>query len=286
MYDLSGQTIVITGANSGIGKETARELGRMGARIVLVCRTKERGEEALKELSLENPGRFDLLIADLSSLKNIESLAETLKKNYPKIDVLLHNAGVFFEKRVESVDGIEMTLAVNHVAVFHLTMLMLEHLKAGGSSRIIIVSSEAHLKGQVNLEDLEFKKRKFRLLEAYGQSKLLNVLFMKELNRKIKGSGLTINCVHPGVVGTNIVAANSGPFLKLVWKFGSLFMLTASQGARTSIKVAADPSLKDITDKYFEKEKISKYNRIADDEKLAKDVWRATENILQALLDK
>lgn len=243
MENLTGKTMVITGANSGIGKETARELGKRGAKVILVCRNKQKGEEALKELDAGSPGRFDLVLADLSSLKSVETLAETLKANYPKIDVLLHNAGVFFPDHQLSPDGIEMTMAVNHVGVFHLTMLMLDHMKKSAPARIIIVASEAHRKAKIDMNDLQFNNRNFKLLHAYGQSKLMNLLFMRELHKKLEGTGVTINCLHPGVVGTNIVSANSGPLLKTVWAVGSFFMMTPAKGALTSIRCAADPTL-------------------------------------------
>lgn len=282
MNNLTGKTMVITGANSGIGKETARELGKMGAKIVLVCRNKQKGEEALKELERDAPGKFDLIIADMASLKSVEGLAEKLKTTYPKIDVLLHNAGVFFQDHQLSPDGIEMTMAVNHIGVFHLTMLMLDHMKNSAPSRIIIVASEAHRKAKIDLSDLQFNNRNFKLLHAYGQSKLMNLLFMRELDKKLAGTGVTINCLHPGVVGTNIVAANSGLFLKTVWAVGSKFMMTPAKGALTSIRCASDPALEKVSNKYFEKENISdRINPLSTDQKLAADLWVATEKLIR-----
>ncbi len=277
-----GKTVVITGANSGIGKETAREISRMGARVVMVCRSLERGEAARQEIFDETKVPLDLLIADMSNLKSVQNLSQELMTKYPRIDVLLHNAGTFFDRRVDSVDGIEMTLATNHVGVFHLTNLMLSHLKKSAPARIIIVSSEAHLNAKVNINDLEFKKSGFILLQAYSQSKLLNLLYMRELEKKLAGTGVTVNCVHPGVVATNIVKANSGPLLKFVFSAVSPFILSPKKGARTSIKVATDPALEKVTGKYFEKEKVSKYNKLADDNGLAQKVWEVTEALIQS----
>jgi NAD(P)-dependent dehydrogenase (short-subunit alcohol dehydrogenase family) len=272
---LTGKTVVITGANSGIGKETARALGQLGAKVILVCRNEERGKAALSEL--KTAGHFELIIADLSSLKAVETLARTLNERFPKIDVLLHNAGVFYENLAHSKENIEMTLAVNHASVFHLTNLLLPRLKASAPSRIVIVSSALHKKGKGHFE----RKGRYNGMKAYNESKLLNLLFMKELAKKLEGTGVTINCVHPGVVATNI-ANNSGFLYKLGAKLITPFILTPEQGARTSVKVASDPKLSNVTGKYFEKETIARHNPLADDEKLARTAWEMTEKLIAA----
>jgi NAD(P)-dependent dehydrogenase (short-subunit alcohol dehydrogenase family) len=270
---LSGKTVVITGANSGIGKESARALGKLGAKVILVCRNEEKGKAALSEL--KTAGNFELVIADLSSLKSVETLAQTLLERCPKIDVLLHNAGVFYKSLSHSKENIEMTLAVNHGSVFHLTNLLLPRLKASAPSRIVIVSSALHKKGKGHFE----RKSGYNGMKAYNESKLLNLLFMKELVKKLEGTGVTINCVHPGVVATNI-ANNSGLLYKLGAKLISPFILTPEQGARTSVKVASDPALSNVTGKYFEKETIARHNPLADDEKLARSAWEMTERLI------
>ncbi len=276
---MNGKTVIITGANSGIGKETALALGKKGAKVVLVCRNKERGEKALAELSAAVPGKFDLLLADIGSLSEVKKLAEKIKSQYPKIDVLLHNAGVFYQTHTLSPDKIEMTLAVNHVGVFHLTNLLLDTLKQSAPSRIVIVSSALHKKGKgVMMKE----GMMYNPMKAYNESKLLNLLFMRVLSKKLAGSNVTINCVHPGVVATNIGSANTGLLFRLGAKIISPFLLTPEKGALTSIKVASDPALEKVTDKYFEKEDIAKYNRLADDEKLAQDMWAMTEKLIAA----
>ncbi len=277
MISLTGKTIIITGANSGIGKETALALGKIGAKIILVCRNKDRGTKALEDLNKLVPGHFELLIADMGSLRDVESLAAKIKTLYPNIDVLLHNAGVFYQDYKLSPDNIEMTLAVNHVGVFHLTNLLLENLKQSAPSRIVIVSSALHKKGKGRMLSAG---KKYNAMKAYNESKLLNLLFMKSLSKKLSGINVTVNCVHPGVVATNIGSANTGFFLRMGAKIISPFLLTPEKGALTSIKVASDPALEKITGEYFEKEKVSKYNKLADDANLAEDMWAMTEKLV------
>ncbi|MES2525961.1 MAG: SDR family oxidoreductase [Bdellovibrionota bacterium] len=280
MNHMTGKTVVITGANSGIGKETALALGKMGAKVVLVCRNTDRGTKALAELNKLVPGKFELLIADIGSLKDVEALAQKIKTQYPKLDVLLHNAGVFYQDYTLSPDGIEMTLAVNHVGVFHLTNLLTDHLKKSSPSRIVIVSSALHKKGKGKILS---SGKKYNAMKAYNESKLLNLLYMRVLHEKLAGSNVTINCVHPGVVATNIGSANTNLLFKIGSKIISPFLLTPAQGALTSIKVASDPTLEKISDKYFVKEEIADYNRLADDKKLALDMWALTENLIRKL---
>lgn len=277
--DLSGKTIIVTGANSGIGRETARGLAKRGAHVVLVCRSGERGRACLTELSFEHPDKFELIIADLSELKEVERLAKILLERFPKIDVLVHNAGVFYEKETRTSDNLEMTLAVNHVSVFHLTTLLLERLKQSSPSRIVIVSSALHKKGKGR-----FWKEGVRYngMKAYNESKLLNLLFMKELAKKLQGTNVTINCVHPGVVATNIVG-NSGLLYRLGARLITPFLLTPEQGAKTSIHVASHPELTQVSGKYFEKEKVSRHNPLADDEKLATEMWKKTQELIDSV---
>jgi NAD(P)-dependent dehydrogenase (short-subunit alcohol dehydrogenase family) len=279
---MNGKTVIITGANSGIGKETARELARKGARVVLVCRHPERGESALRELSQELPGQFDLLIADLSSLKAIETLAGQLLERYPRIDVLLHNAGVYFENFTESPDGIEMTLAVNHLAVFHLTNLLIERLKQSAPSRIVIVSSGMHMVGRIQLDDLEYRRRGFSATATYASSKLLNIFFMKELQRQLLGTGVTVNCLHPGVVATNIFNSNSRVMTKFISGLVKPFMLSPARGARTSIMVASDPRWEGVSGKYFRGSRASFARPGSDNPELARQIWEASEALIKS----
>jgi NAD(P)-dependent dehydrogenase (short-subunit alcohol dehydrogenase family) len=283
--NLSGKIIIITGANSGIGKETARGLAKLGARVVMVCRNPEKAKQSFTELDTEFPGKFDLLFADISSLKSIEKLALEIQAKYPRIDVLLHNAGIFNPKRVESIDGIEATLATNHIGVVHLTELILPLMIKSSPSRIVITSSATHLKARLDINDLECKTGNFLLRDAYGQSKLLNLLYMRELQKRLNGTGVTVNCLHPGVVSTNIGSSGSGGiFFKLVWAIArkTPFFITPEEGAKTSIYLASEPSLEKVTGKYFSRSKPAKFNKLANDPKIIEVAWKATAAILAA----
>ncbi len=281
--NLKGKIIIITGANSGIGLESARGLAKLGAKIVMVCRNPDKAKQSFSVLDAEYPGKFDLLLADISSLKSIEKLALEIEEKYPRVDVLLHNAGIFNAKRVESVDGIEATLATNHIGVVHLTELLLPLLKASAPSRIVITSSLTHLKAKLDLDDLESKTGNFLLRDAYGQSKLLNLLYMRELQERLNDTDVTVNCLHPGVVSTNIGSSGSGGiFFKLIWALArrTPFFISAEEGAKTSILLASDPSLEKVTGKYFSNCKPAKYNKLVDNPEIIHDAWIATTSIM------
>jgi NAD(P)-dependent dehydrogenase (short-subunit alcohol dehydrogenase family) len=214
LKDMSGTVCTVTGANSGIGKATATELARLGARVVMVCRDEGRGREARAEIQAAartaHPSRgdtVDLHIADLSVQEEVYHLGETLRADYDRLDVLVNNAGVFLESQEETVDRVEATIATNHLAPFLLTHLVLPRLRetAGrtGKARIITVSSEAHRGASMNFEDLNAGEG-YNPLQAYAQSKLANILFTHELSRRLQDEGVVANAVHPGVVDTNI----------------------------------------------------------------------------------
>jgi len=203
---------LITGATSGIGKATAMGLASMGASVVMVGRDRGRGEAALAEIKTKSANAsVDLMLADLSSQEEIRRLAHEFKDTYPRLDVLINNAGVIRSKRVTTADGIEMTFAVNHLAPFLLTDLLLDVLKASAPSRIVNVASGEQRNGTIDFDDLQGENG-YKGAKAYGQSKLATVLFTYELARRIEGTGVTANCVHPGVVGTNLGSGVSGVF--------------------------------------------------------------------------
>src|SRR5271155_4595310 len=210
---MSGKTCIVTGANSGIGKETALGLAQMGARVVMVCRNAEKGEAALEEVRRESgSSQVDLLIADMSSQASVRALADQIQRKYPRLDVLVNNAGGSASAATLSVDGIEMTLATNHLGPALLTLLLLDLLKASAPSRIVNVSSsEAQSPARLEMDDLQFQRRKYSATAAYAQSKLLMNTFTFELARRLAGTGVTANCLHPGVVATNIWNADPQP---------------------------------------------------------------------------
>src|SRR5262249_10320507 len=200
---MKGKTCVVTGANSGIGKETALGLARVGARVVMVCRNQQKGEQAMAEIRREAGSQLlDLLIADMSSLESVRALAAELQQRYQRLDVLINNAGAAVPRRTLSADGIAMTVAGNHLGPALLTLLLLDLLKSSEPSRIVNVSSEAHRSARLDMNDLQFQTRKYSPIGAYGQSKLLMNAFTFELARRLEETDVTANCLHPGVVAT------------------------------------------------------------------------------------
>lgn len=268
---LEGRTVVITGANSGIGKETALALARMKADVVMVCRSKEKGEAAQREVATKTGnGSVDLLLCDLSSLAEVRRLAAEVAGRYGKLHVLINNAGLF-SLSGKTVDGFETTLAVNYFAPFLLTNLLLQLLKAGAPSRIVNVSSVAHYGGHIDLDAVQ-KGGGGSGWGAYSNSKLALVMFTYELARRLQGTGVTANCLHPGGVATNI------------WRIPPVlvrpFMKSAREGAETSVYLASAPELDDVTGKYFENKAPKKSSEESYDEKKALALWEATSKMV------
>src|SRR5579862_1818655 len=202
---MSGKICIVTGANSGIGKETALGLAQMGARVIMVCRNAEKARAALEEIRRESgSSQVDLLIADMSSQASVRALAEQIQQKFPRLDVLVNNAGCAAPARTLSADGIEMTLATNHLGAALLVFLLLDLLKASAPSRIVNVSSSEAQSARLDTNDLQFERRKYSAVAAYRQSKLLMNAFTFELARRLAGTGVTANCLHPGAVATNI----------------------------------------------------------------------------------
>jgi retinol dehydrogenase-14 len=275
---MSGKTCIVTGANSGIGKETALGLAQMGARVIMVCRNAEKGKAALEEIRRESgSSQVDLLIADMSSQASVRALAEQIRQKYPRLDVLVNNAGGAAPTRTISADGIEMTLATNHLCAALLTLLLLDLLKASAPSRIINVSSEAQRRARLDMNDLQFERRKYRGIAAYGQSKLLMNAFTFELARRLAGSGVTANCLHPGVVATNIWSANPAPLIaKLIIAVVKPFMLSSKRGAAVSLYLATSPEVAQVSGEYFVKSKPAKSNPLSRDPRLMSEIWLST----------
>ena|SRR6185437_5761211 len=276
-------TVIITGANSGIGKETAKALAKLGWRVVMVCRNPQKGEVARQEIiKYSGNSNIDLLIADLSSLSDIKHLGDKLKSRYGSIDVLINNAGGAYFKRQLSKDGHEMTFAVNYLAVYYLTMLTLPLLKAAPKGRIVIVSSMLHAFGKIDWNDIEFKNRKYNLLTAYSQSKLMTIIFTKELAKRLEGTNVTVNALHPGGVATTL-GMNDNPLIyKLVWKLVSLFSISAKKGAETSIYLASSPDVAGISGQYWSHKKQRKSNPRADKAGVGERLWEFSERSVES----
>jgi NAD(P)-dependent dehydrogenase (short-subunit alcohol dehydrogenase family) len=279
---MSGKICIVTGANSGIGKETALGLAQIGARVVMVCRNAEKGKAALEEIRRESgSSQVDLLMADMSSQASIRALAEQIQQKYPRLDVLVNNAGGAALARTLSADGIEMTLATNHLGAALLTLLLLDLLKASAPSRIVNVSScEAQQPSRLDMDDLQFERRKYSGVAAYRQSKLLMNAFTFELARRLAGTGVTANCLHPGAVATNIWSSAALPrIFKLLIALVKPFMLNSKRGAAVSLYLAASPEVAQVSGEYFVKCKPAKSNPLSRDPKLMAEVWLWTEKM-------
>ena len=284
--EMAGRTCLVTGANSGIGKETALGLARLGARVVLVCRNAQKGALALSEIHRASGSTPpELLIADLSSLASVRTLAAQVQQRCPRLDVLINNAGAAVPSRTLSADGIEMTLAANHLGPSLLTLLLLDRLKASTPSRIVNVSSDAHRNARLDMDDLQFARRKYNALAAYGQSKLLMNAFTFELARRLEGTGVTANCLHPGVVATNIWPPDAPWYFKLAVAAIKPFMLNARRGAEVSLYVAGSPDVAGVTGQYFVKSKVAESSPLSRDPKVMADVWQWTEQTITACSD-
>ena len=285
---MNGKTCIITGANSGIGKETALGLARMGAQVVLVCRNPEKGRAALADIQRESgSSKLDLLIADMSSMASVRALAAQILEKYARVDVLINNAGTAIGKRALSADGIEMTVAGNHLGAFLLALLLLDRLKASTPSRIVNVSSEAQRRARLDMDDIQFERRKYSGIGAYGQSKVLMNACTFELARRLAGTGVTANCLHPGVVATNIWHSGEAAqplFFKILVRIFKPFMIDSKKGARVSLYLAASPDVAKVTGEYFLKSKPAPPNPIERDPKVSAEIWQWSEKMSGARL--
>jgi NAD(P)-dependent dehydrogenase (short-subunit alcohol dehydrogenase family) len=269
---------LITGATSGIGKATAMGLANMGASVVMVGRDRGRGQAALAEIKEGSANAsVDLMLADLSSQQEIHRLADDFKEAYPQLDVLINNAGVIRSKRVKTADGIEMTFAVNHLASFLLTNLLLDLLKASAPSRIVNVASGEQRNGIIDFNDLQGEKG-YKTAKAYSQSKLATVLFTYELARRLEGTGVAVNCLHPGVVGTNLGSGVSGVFGFTVRALTPL-MKSSEKGAETSIYLASSPEVEGLSGKYFVKKAEARSSDVSHDQRLARRLWEVSAEL-------
>ena len=277
---MRGQIVMVTGANAGIGKITARELARMGAHVIMVARSREKGEAALAEIkSTTGSSQIDLLLADLSSQQSIRQLATDFQARYDKLHVLVNNAGAVFLKRQESADGLEMTFALNHLGYFLLTNLLLDMIKASAPARIVNVSSMAHQQGQIDFADLQNQKS-YQGFQVYSQSKLANLLFTYELARRLEGSGVTVNALHPGFVASNF-AKNNGFIARLAMNLAKLLRIaqTTDKGAETSIYLASSPEAALVSGRYFDEKKAIRSSHASYNEADARQLWQVSEQL-------
>ena len=270
--DIRRKICMVTGATAGIGLVTAQTLAQQGATVIVVGRNPEKGAATVARIQQETGNSsVEFMQADLSVQAQIRRLAQEFKNRYPRLDVLVNNAGGFFMKRQLSADGIEMTFALNHLSVFLLTNLLLDTLRASAPARIVNVSSDAHRNARINLEDLQWQQ-KYRGIGAYGQSKLAVVLFTYELARRLEGTEVTVNALHPGFVATNI-GKNNGWLVRLFAPLMKLMALSPEEGAQTSIYLASSPEVAGVTGNYFDKKEPVRSAPASYDEAAAQRLW-------------
>lgn len=267
---------LVTGANSGMGKATAAALADQGYQVIMLCRNKERGEAALKELQKEKDRDLELRLCNLGNMEDIRRFTDEFKNIYDRLDVLVNNAGVVSLKRRLTEDGLEEQFGVNHIGHFLLTLRLLDAMKAG--SRIVVVASGAHKIGRIHFEDINLKWF-FNPVTAYSQSKLANILFTRELAERLKERGITVNCCHPGAVATSMGIDRDTGFGKTVTKLLKPYFITPEMGASTAVYLATSPDAEKITGKYFYRCWMSRTSKAAKSKKDAKRLFAFSEKI-------
>jgi NAD(P)-dependent dehydrogenase (short-subunit alcohol dehydrogenase family) len=271
---MQGKVCLVTGATSGIGKEIARGLSGLGATVAIVGRSAEKCESALQDTKCAS-----YFVADLSVQADVRKLIQDFSSKYERLDILVNNAGVFLAEKKTTADGIEYTLAVNHLAPFLLTNLLIDRLKSSAPSRIITTSSVAHKAGQIDFEDIQFEKKQYSGISAYSQSKLANILFTRELARRLAGTQVTANCFHPGAVRTRLV--QGGSIYGLVWKAAGPFFVSPEKGADTAIFLASSDGVAGVTGGYFVKRKQERSSGVSYGEETAKKLWKLSEKLVR-----
>jgi NAD(P)-dependent dehydrogenase (short-subunit alcohol dehydrogenase family) len=269
---MKGKTVVITGATSGIGEVAALTLAKMGARIVAVARSRQRGEATLAQLRSSAPGIAHAIhFADLLRLKEMKRVAAQIADQESRIDVLINNAGAIFARRQLTEDGLERTFALNHMAYFVVTDGLRERLLASGPARIINTASAAHLGANLDFDDLQSAKS-YIAMKTYGRSKLCNILFTRELARRLRGSGVTTNCLHPGFVATRFGDQSGGLISRFVW-LAKFFAMSPTKGARTIVYLASSPEVAEATGQYFYRCLPTTPSSLAQDDVAALELW-------------
>lgn len=267
---------MVTGANSGMGKATAAALADQGYQVVMLCRNKERGEAALKELQKEEGRDLVLMLCNLGNMNDIRKFTDEFKAVFDRLDVLVNNAGVVSLNRRETEDGLEEQFGVNHIGHFLLTLRLLDRMEAGG--RIVVVASGAHKIGRIHFNDINLKWG-FNAITAYSQSKLANILFARELAERLKDRGITVNCCHPGAVATSMGIDRDTGFGKTVVKLLKPYFITPEMGASTAVYLATSPDVAKATGKYFYRCWVTKTSKAAKSKKDARRLFALSEKI-------
>lgn len=271
--------VIVTGANSGMGKATSVELAKTGATVIMLCRNKSKGEEAVREVrDLTGNSSVELMVCNLGSLKSIEDFCTQFKKKYQRLDVLVNNAGVILLGRHETSDGYELQFGVNHLGHFLLTNRLLDLIIQSGPARIINVSSGAHKVGKIHFEDVNLKKN-YNVWRAYAQSKLANVLFTYELSERLKGTEVTVNCLHPGAVATSMGIDRNTGFGTFITGMLKPFFQTPEEGAQTAIYLATSHEVDGVSGKYFYRKRPVPSSKRSHDKELSKKLWELSERM-------
>ena len=282
MFDVNNKNILITGATSGIGRESALALAKMGANITFIARNKLKAENLLTDINKISNGQNSFIIADLSSQEDIKIASEKYIDKNISLDVLLNNAGLINFKRNETIDGFEETFAINHLAYFSLTNLLLDKIKESNSARIVNVSSAAHqFVKRMNFDDIHSKKS-YKPFQVYGYTKLANILFTKKLSSILEKDKITVNSLHPGVVGTSFGQNNTNNLNKFLSFIAKPFMRTSEKGAETSIYLCSSPDVSDISGQYFYNCKVAKTSKWAQSKEDADKLWELSEKMTRS----
>jgi len=276
---LAGSTVLVTGGTGGIGRATALGLAMMGAHLAITGRDRGRTEGAAREIRAAGGGQVDVFVADLSSQSEVRRLADEVLKTYPGIDVLVNNVGGYWNTRHVTADGLEHTFALNHLAPFLLTNLLLDRLKQSAPARVVTVSSNAQAMGRIDFDDLQ-GERSYSGSRAYNQSKLANVLFTYELAKRLQASAVTANALHPGVVSTSFGAEDPRGIQRLIIPLARPFMKSPAQGAATSIHLASSPDLEQVTGRYFANSKPKRSSKRSYDEAAAARLWQVSADLV------
>jgi retinol dehydrogenase 14 len=276
---MAGRTVLVTGGTGGIGRATALGLAAMGAHLAITGRDRGRGESAAREIRAAGGGQVDVFVADLSAQSEVRRLADEALQRLPRIDVLVNNAGGYWHTRHVTADGLERTFALNHLAPFLLTSLLLGRLQRSAPARVVTVSSNVQAMGRIDFDDLQ-GERSYSGARAYNQSKLANVLFTYELARRLQATSVTANALHPGVARTSFGAEDPGRAQRLFTPFMRPFMKAPAQGAATSVHVASAPDLEQVTGRYFASSKPRKSAKRSYDEAAAARLWQVSAGLV------
>ena len=275
---LAGRTVLVTGGSGGIGRATALGLAAMGAQLAITGRDRGRTEGAAREIRAAGGGQVEVFIADLSSQSEVRRLADEALQRLARIDVLVNNVGGYWNTRHVTADGLERTFALNHLAPFLLTSLLLGRLKHSAPARVVTVSSNAQAAGRINFDDLQ-GERSYSGARAYSQSKLANVLFTYELARRLQGTAVTANALHPGVVRTSFGAEDPSGVQRAFIPFTRPFMKAPARGAATSVHLASAPQLEQVTGRYFAASTPRRSSRRSYDRAAAERLWQVSADL-------